>query len=44
MSVGQVLAYRLDGLGSIPGIRGIEIFLHSFMSRLVLKSTQPPIK
>ena len=26
------------------GVGGVEIFLHSFMSRLVLGSTQPPIK
>ena len=30
--------------GSIPGVGGVEIFLRSFASRLVLKSTQPPIK
>ena len=30
--------------GSIPGVRGMEVFLHPFMSRVVLGSTQPPIK
>ena len=38
------LGQRLDGPGSIPCVRGVEIFLHTFMSRLVLGSTQPPIK
>ena len=48
-SVGQVaqaaraLDYGLDSPGSIPGVGGVEIFLHSFVSRLVLGSTQPPI-
>ena len=27
-----------------PGVGGVEIFLHSFVSRLALGSTQPPIK
>ena len=27
-----------------PGVGGVKIFLHSFMSRLVLRSTQPHIK
>ena len=40
----QSLDYGLDGLGSIPNVGRVEIFLHSFMSRLVLGSTQPPIK
>ena len=35
---------RQDGPGSIPGVGVVEIFLHSFMSRLALGSTQPPIK
>ena len=49
-SVGQVaqaarrLGYGLDGPGSIPGVGGVEIFLRSFVSRLVLRPTQPPIK
>ena len=43
-SSGKALSYGLDGPGSIPGVRGVEIFLHSFVSRLVLGSTQPPIK
>ena len=38
-SIGKELGYKLDG----PGVGGVEIFLHS-MSRLVLGSTQPPIK
>ena len=41
---GKALCYGLDGPGSIPGVGGVEIFLHSFVSRLVLGSTQPPIK
>ena len=41
---GKALGYGLDGPGSIPGVGGVEIFLHSFGSRLVLGSTQPPIK
>ena len=43
-SRGKVLDYGLDGLGSILGVGGVEIFLRSFVSRLVLGSTQPPIK
>ena len=43
-SSGKVLGYGLDGPGLIPGVGGVEIFLHSFVSRLVLGSTQPPIK
>ena len=43
-SSGKALGYGLDGPGSIPGVGGVEIFLHSFVSRLVLGSTQPPIK
>ena len=41
---GKALGYGLDGPGSIPGVGGVEIFLHSFVSRLVLGSTQLPIK
>ena len=41
---GKALRYGLDGLGSIPGAGGVETFLHSFVSILVLGSTQPPIK
>ena len=40
---GKALGYGLDGPGSIHGVGGVEIFLHS-VSRLVLGSTQPPIK
>ena len=43
-SSGKALGYGLDGPGSIPGVGEVEIFLHSFVSRLVLGSTQPPIK
>ena len=43
-SSGKALGYGLDGPGSIPGVGGVEIFLRSFVSRLVLRSTQPPIK
>ena len=43
-SSGKALGYRLDGPGSIPGVGGMEIFLHSFVSRLALVSTQHPIK
>ena len=41
-SSGKALDYGLDGPGSTPGIGGVEIFLHFFLSRLVLGSTQPP--
>ena len=43
-SSSKALGYGLDGPGSIPGVGGVEIFLRSFVSRLVLESTQPPIK
>ena len=43
-SSGKALGYVLDDPGSIPGAEGVEIFLHSFLSRLVLGSTQPNIK
>ena len=43
-SSGKALDYWLDGPGSIPGVGGVEIFLHLFVSRLVLGSTQPAIK
>ena len=43
-SSGKVLDSGLDGTGSIPGVGGLEIFLHSFVSRLVLGTTQPPIE
>ena len=39
-SSGKALGYGLDG----PGVGGVEIFLRSFVSRLVLGSTQSPIK
>ena len=43
-SSGKALGYALDGPGSIPGVGGVEIFLHSFVSKLALGSTQPPTK
>ena len=43
-SSGKALSCGLDGPGSLPGVGGLEIFLHSFVSRLALGSTQPPIK
>ena len=43
-SSGKTLGYGLDGPGSILGVGGVEIFLRSFVSRLVLRSTQSPIK
>ena len=43
-SSGKALSCGLDGPGSIPGVGGVEIFLQSFVSRLALGSTQPPIK
>ena len=39
-SSGKALDYGLDGYG----VGGVEIFLQSFVSRLVLGCTQPPIK
>ena len=39
-SSGKALGYELDG----PGVGRVEIFLHSFVSRLVLGSTELPIK
>ena len=39
-----MLGYGLDGPGSISGVGEVEIFLYSFVSRLALGSTQPPIK
>ena len=42
-SSGKALGYGLDGPGSIPVVGGLEIFLHSLVSRLALGSTQPPI-
>ena len=41
---GKALDYALDGPRSNPGVGGVEVFLHSFVSRQVLESTQPPIK
>ena len=38
-SSGKALGYGLDGPGSIPGVGGVEIFLRSFVSKLVLRST-----
>ena len=43
-SSGKSLGYGLDGPDSIPTIGGLEIFLHSFVSRLALGSTQSPVK
>ena len=42
-SSGKALGYGLDNPGSITSAGGVEIFLHSFVSRLALGSTQPPI-
>ena len=42
-SRGKALGCGMDGMGSIPSVGGVEIFLHS-VSRLVPGSTQPPIK
>ena len=42
-SSGKSLGYRLNDPGSIPGVGGVEIFLHSLVSRLGLEFTQPPI-
>ena len=41
---GKALSYGVDGPGSIPGVGGGGDSLHSFVSRLLLGSTQPPIK
>ena len=41
-SGGKALDYGVDGPGSNPGVGGVEVFLYSFVSRLVLESTQPP--
>ena len=43
-SSGKAMGYGLDGPGLILGVGEVEIFLRSFMSKLVLRSTQPPIK
>ena len=43
-SSGKALGYGLNGPGSIPDVGGVKIFLRSLVSRLVLGSTQPPIK
>ena len=43
-SSGKALGYGLDGLGSILDGGGMEIFVHYFVSKLVVGSTQPPIK
>ena len=40
----QELDYGQDSLDSIPGVEGVVIFLHSFIFRLVLRFTKPPIK
>ena len=41
---GKAHSYELEGLGSILSGGGVEIFLHCFVSRLILGFTQPPIK
>ena len=44
-SSNKALDYGVGGPpGSIPGVGGVEFFLHSFVCRLVLGFTQPPIK
>ena len=43
-SSGKALGYGLDNPGSIPCVGRVEIFLHSFVSRLVLGFIQPPIR
>ena len=45
-SSGKALGYGLDGPGSFPGVgaEGCKFFLHSFLSRLILRSTQSPVK
>ena len=43
-SDGKAIDYGLDDPGSIPYVGGVENFLHYFVTRLVLGSTQPPIK
>ena len=42
-SSGKALEYGLDDPGLIPGVGGVENFLHSFVSRLVVGSTQPRV-
>ena len=41
---GKALGYGLDGPGFMTGFGGVEILLHSFVSKLVMGSTQPPRK
>ena len=43
-STGKAFVYGQGGPGSIPGVGGVEIFLHFFVSRLVLGSIQLPVK
>ena len=43
-SSGKALGYDVDGPGSSPSFEVLEIFPHSFVSRLVLGFTQPLIK
>ena len=43
-SSGKALSYRLEGHGFDPGDGRVEISLHSFVSRMALTPTQPPIK
>ena len=40
----KALGYGLDSPGFIPGVRGVEIFLHSFFADWSWRSIQPPIK
>ena len=42
-SSGKAHGYGLGGRGSVSSVAGMEIFLHSYASRLVLWSTQPPV-
>ena len=44
ISSGKVLGYGLDDPVSIPGDGLVKIFLQFFVSRLFLRSTQPPVK
>ena len=43
-SSGKVLGYWLYGPGSIPDDGRVQIFLHSFVFRLILGSAQPLVK
>ena len=43
-SIGKAIGYGQDRSGSIPAIGGVEIFLYSFVLRLVLGFTKSAIK